>query len=98
MAEVVITPDAENDIDNIWHTIAKNNVRAANYFVSKLYDAFFLLAQMPYSAVERPELGDNVRSRPYGNYVIFYEPIVTGIRVLNVLWGGRDIEAIYGED
>lgn len=98
MAEVRLTPAAVDDIDRIWLRIAEDNVRAADTFVSNMYDAFDLLAEMPLSARRRPELGSDIRSRPYGNYVIFYESIPNGISVLNVLWGGRDIEAIFKDD
>ena len=98
MAEVRLTPAAVDDIDRIWLRIADNNVKAADTFVGNMFDPFDLLAEMPLSARRRPELGNDIRSRPYGNYVIFYEPIHNGIVVLNVLWGGRDIEAIFKDD
>lgn len=98
MAEVRLTPAAVDDIDRIWLRIAENNVKAADTFVGNMFDTFDLLAVMPLSARRRPELGNDIRSRPYGNYVIFYEPIPNGISVLNVLWGGRDIEAIFKDD
>ncbi len=98
MAEVQFTPAAVNDIDHVWEWIARDNISAANNFVSKMYDVFEQLAIMPLSARKRPELGENMRSRPYGNYIIFYEPLPDGIMVLNVLWGGRDIDAFFEDE
>jgi toxin ParE1/3/4 len=40
----------------------------------------------------------NVRSFPFGRYVIFYEPIEDGIDVVRVLHSARDIDAVFGED
>ena len=53
---------------------------------------------MPLSSRKRPELRANLRSRPFGNYIIFYEPIPDGILVVSVLWGGRDVETIFKND
>ena len=95
MPVVRITPQADNDLLQIWEYIAQDSIEQADKFIDEINVAFKRLAKMPLSARLRPELGDNIRSRPYGNYVIFYEPLSNGILVLDVLWGGRDIEAIF---
>jgi hypothetical protein len=46
----------------------------------------------------RDELAADLRSFPFGRYVIFYEPIEDGIDVVRVLHGARDIDAVFGED
>jgi len=95
MAQVEFTPDALKDIESIWQYIARDGMVAADRFIGKMYDTLESLAAMPLSARKRPELGEHIRSRPFGNYVIFYEPTDIGILVINVLWGGRDIDAVF---
>ena len=97
MGRIEFTPKAEEDIDRIWLHIAEDNLNAANRFVGDLYDKLQLLADNPLSAVARPELGRLIRSRPFQSYMIFYEPLPDGILLLNVLWGGVDIEAYYAD-
>ena len=98
MTVVRITPQADDDLLEIWEYIAQDSIEQADKFIDEIKIAFKRLAKMPLSARQRPELGDNIRSRPYGNYVIFYEPLSNGILVLSVLWGGRDIETIFKID
>ena len=43
----------------------------------------------------RDELSANVRSFPFGRYVIFYAAIEDGIDVVRVLHSARDIDAVF---
>jgi toxin ParE1/3/4 len=45
----------------------------------------------------RDELAANVRSFPFGRYVIFYAPMQDGIDVVRVLHSARDIDAVFSE-
>ncbi|AGA33921.1 hypothetical protein TVNIR_2267 [Thioalkalivibrio nitratireducens DSM 14787] len=42
----------------------------------------------------RPELGDDIRSSAYGNYVIFFVALPEEITIIRILHGARDIPAI----
>jgi toxin ParE1/3/4 len=44
----------------------------------------------------RPELASDLRSFPTGSYIIFYVPIETGIEIVRVVSGNRDIDALFG--
>jgi toxin ParE1/3/4 len=46
----------------------------------------------------RDELAGELRSFPFGRYVIFDERIEHGIDVVRVLHSARDIDAVFGED
>ena len=46
----------------------------------------------------RDELAADLRSFPFGRYVIFYEPIEDGIDVVRVLHSARDIDVAFDED
>lgn len=43
-------------------------------------------------------LAPDVRSFPFGRYVIFYLPIDDGIDVVRVLHSARDIDAVFGQE
>jgi toxin ParE1/3/4 len=42
----------------------------------------------------RPELAPDLRSFPFGRYVIFYMPLSDGIDVVRVLHSARDIDGL----
>ena len=46
----------------------------------------------------RPELLIDLRSLPFGRYVIFYLPRKRGIEVVRVLHGARDLKPLFDED
>ena len=43
----------------------------------------------------RPELGEDLRSFPYGNYVIFFRYVGDNLEVITIIEGHRDIEALF---
>jgi toxin ParE1/3/4 len=46
----------------------------------------------------RPELRRDLRSQPYGNYVIFFHYVGDVLEIVNILEGHRDIEAYFGDE
>ena len=51
-----------------------------------------MLSEHRHAGRARPELGEEVRSFPIGNYVVFYKPLAAGIELVRVLSGYRDID------
>lgn len=45
----------------------------------------------------REELAADLRSFPFGRYVIFYAPVEGGIDVVRVLHSARDVDAAFGD-
>ena len=86
-------PQAEIDVATIWDFIAEDSVRAADALIKRIEKAFDMLAETPLAGRVRDELMPNLRSFPVGNYVIFYLPVSTGIEVVRVMHGRRDIDA-----
>ncbi len=56
------------------------------------------LARHPLIGRARPELLTDLRSLPFGRYVIFYLPRKRGIEVVRVLHGARDLKPLFDED
>ena len=46
----------------------------------------------------RKELATDLRSFPFGRYVIFYTPVQDGIDVVRVLHSARDVDAAFDEE
>jgi toxin ParE1/3/4 len=98
MGRITRRPLAAADIFDIWDHIAEDSIEQADRWVDKLDEKFKLIATQPLMGRTRVELAANVRSFPFGRYVIFYEPIEGGIDVVRVLHSARDIDAVFGEE
>jgi toxin ParE1/3/4 len=94
VASVSRRPLAALDILDIWDHIADDNMTAADRWVDELDKAFGTLATQPTMGRARPELAPDLRSFPFGRYVIFYMPRSDGIDVVRVLHSARDIDGL----
>lgn len=56
MKEYVLSTGAALDLDEIWAYIALDNIRAADLWIGKLFDAFDALAQKPGMGHKREDL------------------------------------------
>ena len=84
-------------MDDIWEYIARDNPGAADGFIDSIYHKCRLLAERPEIGKERPEIRQDIRSFPVGNYLIFYHP-QDGITTIDrVLSGYQDIPSLFGE-
>jgi len=97
VARIIRRPLAAADILDIWDYIAEDSIEQADRWVDKLDEKLELIATQPLLGRSRDELAVNVRSFPFGRYVIFYAPIEGGIDVVRVLHGARDIDSVFGE-
>ena len=95
MSRVLRRRQAAADIADIWQHIAQDKPAAADRWIDDLDQQFGLLARQPLMGRERGELAVDVRSFPFGRYVIFYVPLADGIDVLRVLHSSMDIEARF---
>ncbi|MFM8748453.1 MAG: type II toxin-antitoxin system RelE/ParE family toxin [Aestuariivirga sp.] len=95
---VAFSPRAAHDIEEIGDYIFLDNPQAALKFIAGLRARCARLSSSPLGGAARPELGENLRSVPFGRYVIFYTPLPDQILIERVLHGARDIPVIYGEE
>lgn len=94
MAKVIKTPEAKEDIYEIWHYIAVENHNPENgeKYIDALDDTLFFLAQNPGIGIAKSKYLKGLKQYVFGNYLIFYFPIESGIEVVRVIHGMRDIE------
>lgn len=93
-AVVVLSPLAEDDLVEIWCTVAADDIRAADKLVDELHQVTRLLMLQPMMGRLRPELGPDVRSFPHGDYLVFYRPENQGVGIARVVHGARDLAAL----
>lgn len=84
---------AVRDLDDIWLYIRTDNEPAADAFINQLWAAIGILSDAPRSGQSRPDLGNRLRARPVGNYLIVYRPIADGVEVVRIFQGNRAIHS-----
>jgi plasmid stabilization system protein ParE len=92
MREYELSPEARDDLQEIWAYIAQDNPAAADQLEADIYAAFGLLAENPRLGHKRPDLTDEpVRFWPVrGNYLVVYFYEAEAVKIVRVLHGARD--------
>jgi len=92
------SPEATADLADIGAYIARDNPTRARSFVDELEARCAGLTEYPDLGRARPDLAPNLRSKPHGDYLIFYTPGAEIVRIERILHGARDIEGELGGD
>ena len=95
MARYTLTRKAQEDIGEILTYITADNIDAAILFDDKLTEVFELLSNNKKIGRLRPELKEDLRSFPEGNYLIFYRIWAGEIAIVRVLHGARDLDELF---
>jgi toxin ParE1/3/4 len=94
MPRIVRTHPARDDVRQIWLYIAQRNISAADRLIDKLDRTLRSLARNPLIGESVPQYRAGLRRFTVGNYVLYYEPIDGGIRLVRVLHGSRKIDEL----
>jgi toxin ParE1/3/4 len=92
-----ISPLAEQDMEAIGDFIAQDNPHRALTFIAELRNQCTKVAASPKAFCLRPELGNDIRSCAYGNYVIFFQESTVELCIVRVLHGAMDIDNRFSE-
>jgi toxin ParE1/3/4 len=95
---VELSLSALHDLESIGDFIAQDSPLRAKNYVKKLRDQCNNIAKTFTAFRLRTELGANIRSSAYGNYVIFFCADENVLRILRILHGSMDIEAQFSEE
>jgi len=98
MARVTRRPLAATDILDIWDHIAEDSLTQADRWVDRLDEKLRLIATQPLMGRARAEVRKDLRSFPFGRYVIFYVAIKDGIDIVRVLHSARDIDIAFQDE
>lgn len=93
MTSYRLTPRAEQDLRDIWNTIAPDNETAADALLLRIFGKLDLAAGQPQMGVARPDLSPTARILVEGRYIVIYEPMPYGILAVAIVHGMRDAEA-----
>jgi toxin ParE1/3/4 len=96
VAHYLVSPLAEQDLEAIGDYIAQDNPLRAITFITELRSQCAKIAASPKAFRARPELGGDIRSCAYGNYVIFFQDTHT-VCIVRVLHGAMDFQTRFAE-
>ena len=92
MTGYLLTPAAEQDLDEIHDYVAADSPHAADCVVADLVQAFERLAEFPRSGYLRTNLmSSEVRFSVVGTYVVVYRAEEAPIEILRIVSGHRDL-------
>jgi plasmid stabilization system protein ParE len=98
MSRYQFTPQAADDLLDIWSFIAQDNPEAADRVEAAVFRTCDLLADSPLSGRVRNDLTRlPVRFwvvHPYSNYLIVYDPESKPLQVIRILHGARDLPVL----
>ena len=95
MKRFVLTPLAEQDINEIWDFIGEDRIETANGVLGKIEEAIYRLANHPGLGHPREDLADS-RHLFYLVYswLIVFRPNTDPLQIIRVLHAARDIQTL----
>lgn len=96
MADIrlIRTPAAEQDLVDIWATIALDNRAAAD----RIYDEFWRraneLKMFPELGRARSEIAEGIRALNCRDYLILYRVLSDMVEIVRVVHGARDLSSL----
>jgi plasmid stabilization system protein ParE len=95
MSVYVLSPDALQDLQDIWDFVALDNENAADQLEDEFFSAFEKLARQPRMGHTRLDLTDrDVRFWTVGSYLTVYRQLPKTLEIVAVLHGARDIPEV----
>jgi toxin ParE1/3/4 len=95
LAKVEISAQAERDLLDLWLYVAEDNSRAADRLLDHINTTVQMVARYPQMGKRRDALRTGLRSFAVGDYVMFYLPRDSGIVLVRVLSGYRDLDSLF---
>ena len=92
--QLLITPLAACDLEQIGDYIAQDNPIRAGTFVAELHAHCKKICSNPEGYQRHPELSADLRSCVHGNYAIFFESTTEQVTIVRILHGARDIPEV----
>ena len=92
---LLFTPLAEQDLEAIGNYIARDNPRRALTFIREIRQQCKQISERPTTYLLRSEVGENIRSRVFGRYIIYFAAIDESVRIVRILHGAMDVNSNF---
>jgi toxin ParE1/3/4 len=90
-----VSPEARLDLLEIGDYVGAENPSAAVRLLDSFRSTFELLADRPGAGRLRPEFRRGLRSFPIGSYLVFYREVGSGVEIVRVVHGRRDLRRVF---
>ncbi|MBZ5540086.1 MAG: type II toxin-antitoxin system RelE/ParE family toxin [Acidobacteriia bacterium] len=98
MSACQFTPQAAEDLFDIWSYIAEDSADAAGRVEEAIYSACAFLAEIPLAGHARTDLTALPLRfwlvQPYRSYWIVYDPETKPLQIIRILHGARNIPSL----
>ncbi|MBW4504978.1 MAG: type II toxin-antitoxin system RelE/ParE family toxin [Scytonematopsis contorta HA4267-MV1] len=98
MKQHIISPEANQDLEGIIDYFTSRNIDAGERFVDEFNKKCKYLANFPNMGRSYAEVKDYLRGVPLNGYIILYRVTDSGIEILRVVSGYRDLESLFTLD
>lgn len=93
--QLIFSPLAESDLEEIADYIALDNPLRALSFVKELRAQCRSIQENPLAFASREELAPGLRVMAYKRYLIFFRPLVSVIRIERILHSAREYSSLF---
>jgi len=96
--EVLFTPAALRDLEELWDYIARDSPASATVLADTILTSIDRLSGFPLMGHSRNDLADEtLRVWPLYRYLIIYRPTRESIEIIRIVSGLRDLLALFPE-
>ncbi len=97
MSRYIISPSASRDLNAIADYFLNRNVEAGEQLFQEFTKKFQNLAQFPNLGRSYSQIKPSLRDLPLKGYIIFYQVVDDEVKILRVVSGRQDLEALFSE-
>ncbi len=98
MSRYIVSPEASRDLDEISDYFAARNIEAGEQFVEEFNRKCRNLINFPNMGRSYQEIAASVRGLPLMGYIILYRAIDSGIEIIRVVRGERDLPLLFSDE
>jgi toxin ParE1/3/4 len=88
---------AVKDLNEICEFIGQTNIKAASKLFDTIREKCKLVSGFPNMGKDYSEILSNLRGFIVDDYIVFYYPLENGIEIVRVVYGKRDLNAVFEE-
>lgn len=97
MSCYIISPAASQDLDEISDYFMRRNIEAGEQFVNRFEQKCQNLVNFPNIGRSYAEIEPTLRGVPLDGYIILYQVIEDGVKIVRVVSGYRDLDSLFSE-
>jgi toxin ParE1/3/4 len=88
----VLSQEADIDLEEIFeYSYSEFGLNQAINYLGEIDDVFIKIIKTPEIGRTRDEIKQGLYSMPIGMHVVFYRILTDHVRIVRVLYGGRDL-------